>query len=115
MAEKEGLVESEDGHVSTMNSDPNSQNVTSDSGVSFTAFGDMLMDGGKDDSKFSFSPSHCDNKSDYASMVGLYYCVDSMFCMLDFVHLLFFFFFFFSLLYYFIFKICGVTDLEFFL
>ncbi|KAH8499888.1 hypothetical protein H0E87_015218 [Populus deltoides] len=68
MAEKEGLVESEDGHVSTMNSDPNSQNVTSDSGVSFTAFGDMLMDGGKDDSKFSFSPSHCDNKSDYASM-----------------------------------------------
>uniref|UniRef100_A0A6N2L4M7 Squamosa promoter-binding-like protein 7 n=1 Tax=Salix viminalis TaxID=40686 RepID=A0A6N2L4M7_SALVM len=68
MLEKEGLVESEDGHVSTMNSDPNSQNVTSDSGVSFTAFGDMLMDGGKDDSKFSFSPSHCDNKSDYASM-----------------------------------------------
>ncbi|KAJ6904028.1 hypothetical protein NC651_021246 [Populus alba x Populus x berolinensis] len=68
MAEKEGLVESEDGHVSTMNSDPNSQNVTSDSGVSFTAFGDMLMDGGKDDSKFSFSPSNCDNKSDYASM-----------------------------------------------
>nr|TKS04117.1 SQUAMOSA PROMOTER BINDING protein-LIKE 7 [Populus alba] len=68
MAEKEGLVESEDGHVSTINSDPNSQNVTSDSGVSFTAFGDMLMDGGKDDSKFSFSPSNCDNKSDYASM-----------------------------------------------
>ncbi|KAI5580831.1 hypothetical protein BDE02_08G179300 [Populus trichocarpa] len=68
MAEKEGLVESEDGHVSTMNSDPNSQNVTSDSGVSFTAFGDVLMDGGKDDSKFLFSPSHCDNKSDYASM-----------------------------------------------
>jgi hypothetical protein len=92
MAEKEGLVESEDGHVSTMNSDPNSQNVTSDSGVSFTAFGDVLMDGGKDDSKFLFSPSHCDNKSDYASMVGLYYCVDSMFCMLDFVHFLFLFF-----------------------
>ncbi|KAG5240994.1 SQUAMOSA PROMOTER BINDING protein [Salix suchowensis] len=68
MLEKEGLVESEDGHVSTMNSDPNSQNVTSDSGVSFTAFGDMLMDVRKDDSKFLFSPSHCDNKSDYASM-----------------------------------------------
>ncbi|KAJ6430687.1 hypothetical protein OIU84_021971 [Salix udensis] len=65
---KKGWLSLKVGHVSTMNSDPNSQNVTSDSGVSFTAFGDMLMDGGKDDSKFSFSPSHCDNKSDYASM-----------------------------------------------
>ncbi|XP_061975833.1 squamosa promoter-binding-like protein 7 [Populus nigra] len=68
MVEKEGLVESEDGHISTLNSDPISQNVNSDSGVSFTASGDTRMDCGKDDSKLPFSPSICDNKSAYSSM-----------------------------------------------
>ncbi|CAK7332905.1 unnamed protein product [Dovyalis caffra] len=68
MVEKEGLVESEDGHNSNLHSDPNSQNVNSDSGVSFTVSGDAQIDGGKDDSKFSISPSHCDNKSTYSSM-----------------------------------------------
>jgi hypothetical protein len=79
MAEKEGLVESEDGHISALNSDPISQNVNSDSGVSFTASGDTRMDCGKDDSKLPFSPSICDNKSAYSSVVGLYYFVDSVF------------------------------------
>ncbi|XP_011009174.1 PREDICTED: squamosa promoter-binding-like protein 7 [Populus euphratica] len=68
MVEKEGLVESEDGHISALNSDPISQNVNSDSGVSFTASGDTRMDCGKDDSKLPFSPSICDNKSAYSSM-----------------------------------------------
>jgi hypothetical protein len=76
MVEKEGLVESEDGHISALNSDPISQNVNSDSGVSFTASGDTRMDCGKDDSKLPFS---CDNKSAYSSVVGLYYFVDSVF------------------------------------
>ncbi|KAI5572600.1 hypothetical protein BDE02_10G023000 [Populus trichocarpa] len=68
MVEKEGLVESEDGHISALNSDPISQNVNSDSGVSFTASGDTRMDCGKDDSKLPFSPSICDNKSAYSSV-----------------------------------------------
>ena len=71
MVEKEGLVESEDGHISALNSDPISQNVNSDSGVSFTASGDTRMDCGKDNPKLPFSPSNCENKSAYSSMVGL--------------------------------------------
>ncbi|KAL5852517.1 hypothetical protein ACOSQ3_007635 [Xanthoceras sorbifolium] len=68
LADVEALLESEDGHVSTLNSAPNSQNVNSDSGVSFGASGETQMDGGKDDSKVSLSPSYCDNKSAYSSM-----------------------------------------------
>ncbi|KAJ6719756.1 SQUAMOSA PROMOTER-BINDING-LIKE PROTEIN 4 [Salix purpurea] len=68
MVEKEGLVESEDGHISALNSDPLSQNVNSDSGVSFTASGDTRMDCGKDNPKLPFSPSNCENKSAYSSM-----------------------------------------------
>ncbi|KAJ4835237.1 hypothetical protein Tsubulata_049435 [Turnera subulata] len=67
--EKEVLVESEDGHFSAHNSDdPTSQNVNSDSGVSFGASGDTQTDGGKDDSKFSCSPSNFDNKTAYSSV-----------------------------------------------
>ncbi|KAI9195106.1 hypothetical protein LWI28_011737 [Acer negundo] len=71
LTDQEALFESEDGHVSTLNSVPNSQNVNSDSGVSFNASGETRetqTDGGKDDSKVSRSPSYCDNKSAYSSM-----------------------------------------------
>ncbi|EEF45453.1 squamosa promoter-binding-like protein 7 [Ricinus communis] len=63
--EKEAaVVESEDGNVSALHSDPNSQNLNSDSGLSVGT----PKRGGKDDTKFSFSPSNCDNKSSYSSL-----------------------------------------------
>lgn len=70
ITDQEPFFESEDGHVSTLHSAPNSQNVNSDSGVSFAASGEIQIDGGKDDSK-GHSPSYCENKSAYSSLVGL--------------------------------------------
>ncbi|XP_012069443.1 squamosa promoter-binding-like protein 7 isoform X2 [Jatropha curcas] len=65
VVEKEALVESVDGNISTLRSAPNSQNLNSDSGVSVGT----PKDGGKDDdSKISLSPSNCDNKSFYSSV-----------------------------------------------
>ncbi|GLT42027.1 hypothetical protein SLA2020_160510 [Shorea laevis] len=61
-------IESEDGHVSAVHSDPILQNVNGDSVVSFVASGNTEMDRGKDDSKLSLSPSYCDNKTAYSSV-----------------------------------------------
>lgn len=72
ITDQEAFLEAEDGHVSGLNSAPNAQNVNSDSGISFAASGEIRIDGGKDDSKTSPSPSYCDNKSSYSSMVGLH-------------------------------------------
>ncbi|KAJ0092186.1 hypothetical protein Patl1_25532 [Pistacia atlantica] len=67
ITDQEPFFESEDGHVSTLHSAPNSQNVNSDSGVSFAASGEIQTDGGKDDSK-GHSPSYCENKSANSSL-----------------------------------------------
>lgn len=69
IVEKEAMVESEDGNISSLHSAPNSQNVNSDSGLSVGS--PNPKDGVKDDSKFLHSPFNCDNKSSYSSVVGL--------------------------------------------
>ncbi|GKU85590.1 hypothetical protein SLEP1_g240 [Rubroshorea leprosula] len=61
-------IESEDGHVSAVHSDPTLQNVNGDGVVSFVASGNTEMDRRKDDSKSSLSPSYCDNKTAYSSV-----------------------------------------------
>ncbi|KAG8658768.1 hypothetical protein MANES_03G189400v8 [Manihot esculenta] len=66
IVEKEAMVESEDGNISSLHSAPNSQNVNSDSGLSVGS--PNPKDGVKDDSKFLHSPFNCDNKSSYSSV-----------------------------------------------
>ncbi|XP_038723090.1 squamosa promoter-binding-like protein 7 [Tripterygium wilfordii] len=66
--EKETFFESEDGHMYSLHSTPNLEHKNSDSGVSAVVSGEAQMDGGKDDSKFSHSPSNYDTKSAYSSM-----------------------------------------------
>ncbi|KAG8636650.1 hypothetical protein MANES_15G019100v8 [Manihot esculenta] len=63
IVEKETLVESEDGKVSSPQSAPSSQNLNTDSGASVGT----PKDGGKDDSKFAYSPFNRENKSFYSS------------------------------------------------
>ncbi|KAA8527510.1 hypothetical protein F0562_034775 [Nyssa sinensis] len=67
IAERESLLESEDGQVSTLCTARGSQNIQIDSGVSFVASGETQMDGEKDNSK-TLSSSYCDNKSAYSSV-----------------------------------------------
>lgn len=62
-AEKDVLVESEDGHVSTLCSTPGSKNVQGDSVVSFVASDETQIDGKKD----THLPSYSDSKSAYSS------------------------------------------------
>ena len=71
LIEREPLLESEDGHFSTLCSVPGSQNIQSDGIVSFVGSGEAQIDGGKNDSKYTLSSSYCDNKSAYSSPVGL--------------------------------------------
>ncbi|XP_050372378.1 squamosa promoter-binding-like protein 7 [Argentina anserina] len=66
--EKEELLESEGGGISTLFSMPNAQNVGSDRVASALTSGDTQMDGGKHDSNHSLSPPQCENKSAYSSM-----------------------------------------------
>lgn len=67
LIEREPLLESEDGHFSTLCSVPGSQNIQSDGIVSFVGSGEAQIDGGKNDSKYTLSSSYCDNKSAYSS------------------------------------------------
>ncbi|XP_050218796.1 squamosa promoter-binding-like protein 7 [Mercurialis annua] len=64
IVEKEAFVESEDGNVSVPHSALDSKNVNSDSNGSVGT----PKHAGKDDSKFSFSPSNYDNKNFYSSV-----------------------------------------------
>ncbi|XP_059649094.1 squamosa promoter-binding-like protein 7 [Cornus florida] len=64
--EKEALLEHEDRRNSTLCSAHDSQNIQSDSVLSFVSSDETLMDGEKDNSKTLFSP-YCDNKSAYSS------------------------------------------------
>ncbi|KAF5738665.1 putative Squamosa promoter binding protein-like 7 [Tripterygium wilfordii] len=66
--EREAFFESEDGHMSCLHSTPNLEHKNSESGVSTVVSGEAQMDGGKDDCKFTRSPSYYDTKSAYSSM-----------------------------------------------
>ncbi|KAL7178044.1 hypothetical protein ACSBR2_031244 [Camellia fascicularis] len=66
IAERESLLESEEGQISTLCSNPGSQNIKNDSGVSFVASGEAQINGEKD-SKHAHSSFYCDNKSAYSS------------------------------------------------
>ncbi|XP_010279431.1 PREDICTED: squamosa promoter-binding-like protein 7 [Nelumbo nucifera] len=66
--QREVTLEPEDGHVSPPCSAPSSQNVQSDSVVSFAASGETPMDGRKENSKNAISSPFCDNKSAYSSV-----------------------------------------------
>lgn len=76
IAEREPLLESEEGRISRLCSNPGSENNQNDSGVSFVASGEAQIAGEKDESKYARSPSFCDDKSAYSSMV----CVMDAFC-----------------------------------
>lgn len=72
--EREILLES-DGQVSTLCSALGSQNLQSDSVVSFAASGEAHIKGDKQNPKFKHSPSYCDNKSSFSSVVcPMSYC-----------------------------------------
>ncbi|KAK9137065.1 hypothetical protein Sjap_007659 [Stephania japonica] len=60
------VLESEDGHASPDSVPPSSQNIQSD--VSFDASAGALRELRKGDSKYTLSPSFCDNKSAYSSV-----------------------------------------------
>ncbi|KAK9139495.1 hypothetical protein Scep_009176 [Stephania cephalantha] len=60
------VLESEDGHASPVSVPPSSQNIQSD--VSFGASAGALRELRKVDSKYTLSPSYCDNKSAYSSV-----------------------------------------------
>ncbi|OVA11415.1 Transcription factor [Macleaya cordata] len=64
----EPVVESEDGHASPLSSLPSSQDIRSDSVISFAASGEPQKEQAKDNSMFTLSSSFCDNKSAYSSV-----------------------------------------------
>lgn len=71
--EKESLQESEGGQISTLYTVPDSKDAHSDD----IASGETQIDGQKYNSKNSLSPSYCDNRSAYSSIVRLHrvlYC-----------------------------------------
>ncbi|KAI8561527.1 hypothetical protein RHMOL_Rhmol04G0347100 [Rhododendron molle] len=76
IAEREPLLESEEGRISTLCSNPGSENNQNDSGGSFVASGEAQIVGEKDESKYARSSSYCDDKSAYSSMV----CPMDAFC-----------------------------------
>ncbi|KAM7259433.1 hypothetical protein ACFE04_015174 [Oxalis oulophora] len=70
LMDSEALIESEDGHVSFLNSTPKPSSNNSVSALTFTASGDTQIDGSdeRDDYKHSLSPSLGENKSAYSSV-----------------------------------------------
>ncbi|KAK6913830.1 SBP domain [Dillenia turbinata] len=68
IADVEALLESDDGPASPICSVPGSQNIQSDSVISFTASGETQMGGTKDNVKHILSSTYCDNKSAYSSV-----------------------------------------------
>ncbi|PSS33929.1 Squamosa promoter-binding-like protein [Actinidia chinensis var. chinensis] len=67
ITEREPLLESEEGQISTRCSNPGSENIQTDSVVSFVASGEAQIVGEKDESKYARS-SYCEDKSAYSSM-----------------------------------------------
>lgn len=68
--EKETLLESE-GQLSTLCSAHDSQNIQNNNIVTFATFGDTQVDAEKENPRYSHSPSYCDNKSAFSSVVSL--------------------------------------------
>ncbi|KAJ1428826.1 SBP domain [Sesbania bispinosa] len=68
LIEKGASPDHEDEPVAILSSTPDTQNINSDSVVSFAASGETQVNNGKDISNISKSPSYCDNKSAYSSM-----------------------------------------------
>lgn len=73
--EKRALQDHEEEPVVNGSSTPETQNINGDSVVSFVASAETQANIGKDVSDPSKSPSYCDNKSDYSSMVGYSACL----------------------------------------
>lgn len=69
IVEKESLLESEGGHVSTISAAPDTKDAHSDGFAS----GETQIDRQKYNTKHSLSPSYCENKSAYSSMVRVLY------------------------------------------
>jgi hypothetical protein len=82
--EKRVSPDHEEEPIATGSSTPETQNINGDGVVSFAASAEEQVNIGKDVSNLSKSPSFCDNKSDYSSMVG---CLA---CLLLFFHVLIF-------------------------
>lgn len=72
LKEKDAIFESE-GQVSTHCSAHGSQNTQGDCVGSFAAFGETQINGGKENPRYDQSPSCCDNKSAFSSMVRFFY------------------------------------------
>ncbi|KAL7251967.1 hypothetical protein ACSBR1_013761 [Camellia fascicularis] len=68
LTEREPLLESEEGQISTLCSNPSSQNIQSDSVASFVVSREPQIDGEKDESKHAHSSFYCDNKSAYSAL-----------------------------------------------
>ncbi|KAI9126077.1 hypothetical protein K1719_003495 [Acacia pycnantha] len=60
-------LELEDGQLAAPCSAPDTLNIKNDSSVSFVACGETQVNGGKENSNISYSPSYCE-KSAYSSM-----------------------------------------------
>lgn len=56
-------------------STPETRNINSDSAVSFAASAETQVIVGNDVPNLSKSPSYCDNRNDYSSMVGHLACL----------------------------------------
>ncbi|KAL3508022.1 hypothetical protein ACH5RR_033404 [Cinchona calisaya] len=65
--EKETLLESE-GQQSTLCSAHDSQNIQNNSIATFATYDETQIDGGKENPKYSHSPSYCDKKSAFSSV-----------------------------------------------
>ncbi|KAG5528369.1 hypothetical protein RHGRI_029142 [Rhododendron griersonianum] len=76
IAERELLLESEEGRISTLCSNPESENNQNSTGISFVASGEAQIVGEKDESKYAPLSSYCDDKGAYSSMV----CLMDPFC-----------------------------------
>ncbi|KAG5528488.1 hypothetical protein RHGRI_029246 [Rhododendron griersonianum] len=68
IAERELLLESEEGRISTLCSNPESENNQNSTGISFVASGEAQIVGEKDESKYAPLSSYCDDKGAYSSM-----------------------------------------------
>jgi hypothetical protein len=73
--EKVTGLESE-GQVSTLCSAQVAQNIQGDCTGSFAAFGETQIYGGKEKPAYNHSPSYCDDKSAFSSMVGYLFIGD---------------------------------------
>lgn len=74
--DREVIRDSDDGHVSPICSLPSSENMQSNSIVSFSVPGEAHIEKEKDNSKSALSSTLCNNRSSYSSLVRIFslYC-----------------------------------------